>query len=102
MAGGKSTFLERAILNFLYNGAALVPPGTYYLAASLSPYDGNATGAAMDEVPNANGYVRVAVAANSTNFPVASGSVPAVLSTGADISFPTATGDWGTVLSLYL
>lgn len=45
-----------------------------------------------------NGYARVAVVANSTNFPNATVAQPAVLSNGVAITFPSPTADWGLAI----
>ena len=42
-----------------------------------------------------NNYGRIAVTANSTNFPNATSAEPAVLSNGTAITFPTPSADWG-------
>lgn len=49
-----------------------------------------------------NAYARVAVTANSTNFPSASSAQPAVISNGASIAFPTPTADWGLAVGFLL
>jgi hypothetical protein len=57
----------------------------------------------MNEVSTAGtAYARVAIVANLTNFPAATGSNPASKSNGAVFTFPTATAAWGTILSAYL
>jgi len=102
MAGSKTAYLEGKLLNFVFNGGVFVPVGTLYAALSLSPFDTSATGTVMDEVPSSGAYARVSIVANTTNFPVATGSNPAQITNGTTITFPTATGSWGTVLSVYL
>lgn len=63
-------------------------PTTVYLAAYVS----------SSEVTG-NGYSRVAITNNATNFPNASAGAK---TSGADFSFPEATGSWGTVDELRL
>tara|TARA_R110000772_G_scaffold83288_6_gene176132 strand:+ start:2711 stop:3079 length:369 start_codon:yes stop_codon:yes gene_type:complete len=63
-------------------------PVTVYLAAYV----------AATEVTG-NGYVRVAITNNATNWPAAAASA---MANGADFSFPEATGSWGTVDELRL
>lgn len=101
MAGSKSDYLEKAILDFLLGGGALSSPGTIYVALSTAAYSDAATGSSMTEVSGGS-YARVAVTNNSTNWPNATGTSPATKSNGTAVTFPTATGSWGTVASFYL
>lgn len=45
--------------------------------------------------PSGNGYARIAVTANSTNFPNASSAEPSVIQNGAAIGNWAPTADWG-------
>lgn len=101
MAGSKSADLEQKLLDFVLGGTSYTPPGTIYVALSTAAFDTSATGSALDEVTG-GAYARVALTNNPTNFPGASGSNPATKTTGVDVTFPTATADWGTVFSAYL
>ena len=105
MAGSKSDYLEKAILDYLLGATALaVPPTTatpVYVALSTAAYSDAATGAAMTEV-SGNAYARVAVANNTTNWPASTGTSPAQKQNGTAITFPAATGSWGTVTSFYI
>ncbi len=85
-------FLENTLLDLVFGGVSYAPPATIYLGLSTAaPGDDGATAA---EPPGANGYARVAVTNNLTNFPAASAGAK---SNGTAITFPTATGAWGTV-----
>jgi hypothetical protein len=66
-------------------------PATLYVA--LSTTTPTNTGTSVTE-PSGNAYARVGVTNNSTNFPAASARAK---SNGTDITFPTATGSWGTI-----
>ncbi|SRR6266568_1847350 len=101
MAGSKSAYLEAKLLDFVLGDTSYTPPGTVHIALSTSPFDPTATGSAMDEVSGGS-YARIAVTNNTTNFPNATGSNPAVKSPGLDIDFGTASADWGTVYSAYV
>lgn len=102
MAGNKSAYYERAILDLL-SGITYTPPATLYLALSTSSFTTSATGSVMNEVSaTGTAYARVAITANLTNFPAASGSNPATKSNGTVFTFPTATASWGTILSAYI
>lgn len=101
MAGSKSDYLEKAILDFLLGAVSLSSPGTIYVALSTAAYSDAATGTSMTEVSGGS-YARVAVTNNTTNWPVATGTSPATKANGTSITFPTATGSWGTVTAFYL
>ena len=92
MAGSKSDYLENKLLDHVLGNVAYTAPTTVYVALyTVAPADsGGGT-----EV-SGGGYARVAVANNSTNWPAASGGSK---SNGVDITFPTATADWGTVVA---
>lgn len=104
MAGSKSDYLEKAILDHVLGGSfTLAKPATVYVALSTAAYSDAATGAAMTEVSTTGtGYARVAVTNNDTNWPGATGTSPTTKQNGAAITFPTASGAWGTVTSFYI
>lgn len=87
-----SPYLEAGILDYIFGKQTLTQPTTLYIALST----GVATAAVAE--PSGNGYARVAVTNNTTNFPSATGSNPATVSNGTLITFPTVTGtaqSWG-------
>lgn len=98
MAGSKSDWYANRILDHLFGNNSHTPPSTMYVALSTSAFQDSATGSDMNEV-GGGGYSRVAVENNSTNWPSASGQEKA---NGEVFTFPTATGNWGTVQSFYL
>lgn len=78
---------------------ALVQNTTYAFGATL--YWGLATAFTDDaytEIPNAFAYARVAMTANATNMPVTAGA----FSNGIAVTWPTATGSWGTPLYVFV
>lgn len=84
-----SDFLENAVLDHIFTDPAYSPPATLYVALSTAdPLD---TGAGIAE-PVGNAYQRVGVTA--ATFSAASGGVK---TNTATISFPQATGSWGTI-----
>jgi hypothetical protein len=104
--GRKSNYLAKKILDFQFSGVAYTPPATYYfgILVDTNSDDQRAAGT-FTEVASANGYARVAVTNNATNFPGAvlgtitlnGASVPAMIKNCAiEIRWPTATGPWGT------
>lgn len=89
--GSFSNFLELELLDHVFGNAAYSAPVTLYVA--LSTADPTDAGSGLAE-PSGNGYARVAVTNNATNFPAASGGAK---SNGTAITFPQATGAWGTI-----
>lgn len=83
----KSDYLENKLLDHVLGGPDYARPATVYLALfSAAPTDvGGGTELA------GNGYARVAVTNNSTNFPAAAGGSK---SNGVEIAFAAATADW--------
>lgn len=93
MAGSKSDYLENKMLDLVLGGQAYTPPASLYFGLfTASPSDaGGGT-----EV-SGNGYARVAVTNNLTNFPAASGGSK---QNAAAVTWPTATGSWGVVVAV--
>lgn len=103
MAGSKSAYYEKKILDFTLAGVAYTPPGVLYLALSTVAFTVNATGTVMNEVSTSGtAYARLPITCNTTNWPVSTGSGPASISNGVVLTFATATASWGTILSAYL
>jgi hypothetical protein len=85
----KSNYLEDEILDHVLGGGDYTRPATVYV--SLHSADPGETGA--NELTG-NGYARVAVTNNATNWPAASGGVK---SNGTAITFAAAvTADWAS------
>jgi hypothetical protein len=84
--------MEQALLNHIFNDPAFTPDANIFVALSTTtPTDagGNFT------EPVGNGYGRVSTAA--ADWAAASGTAPASKANGNAITFPSATGAWGTV-----
>ena len=88
----KSVTTSSAVLDSVLGGDTYVPAAGYQFALyTVAPTQfGGGT-----EV-SGGGYARVSVANNATTFPDA---VSGVKSLGIQVAFPTATGDWGTVVA---
>lgn len=88
---------EKKILDAIFGNTALsgVPATLYVGLLTAAPSD---DGSGVSE-PSGNGYARVAVTNNTTNWPAATGSGAGASSktNGSTITFPQATGAWGTV-----
>lgn len=84
-ASGKSNYLISKVLNQFWNATAYTFPSTLYFALWTSTLTAASTGSSSGEAAY-TGYARVAVTANTTNFPSSSG--------GANITNATAI-TWG-------
>jgi hypothetical protein len=93
MAGSFSDFLELEVLDHVFGNATYSAPANLHIALfTVAPTDsGGGT-----EVTGGS-YARVSVTNNATNFPAASGGAK---SNGAEITFVTATGNWGTIVAM--
>lgn len=91
MAGLIST-LEAALLDHLLNDGAYTPPSNWFVA--LSTTTPTEAGGNFTE-PSGNGYARVSTAA--ADWAAASAGDPSVKDNANAITFPQATGSWGTV-----
>jgi len=94
--GSFTNFLENEILDHIFGNAAYSSPATLYVGlstSSITDAGGNIT------EPVGGSYARVAITNNATNFPAASGGAK---SNGTEITFPSATGSWGTVIDFFI
>lgn len=78
-------------MNEFFGGTNYIPAATLHVG--LSTTTPSKAGSNITE-PSGNGYARVAVPNNASNFPAASAGSK---QNGATIAFPEATGVWGTV-----
>lgn len=87
-----STSINNKLLDGVLGGVALsgIPATIYFGLSTTTP---TVSGGNVTE-PSGNGYARVAVANNTTNFAAASASVKA---NSTAIVWPTPTGSWGTL-----
>ena len=94
--GSFADYLENKVLDYVFNGTAFTPATPLYVGLStttITDAGGNIT------EPVGNNYSRVSVAKNTTNWPVSSGGA---IANGVAITFPTASGSWGTVIDFFL
>lgn len=100
-AGALTDYAENKIVDALFRGQSLGVPATWYYALyTVCPTDSTAG----TEVSGGS-YARVAVAASLANFAgtQSAGSTTASTGTGGTtsnngaVTFPTATGTWGTI-----
>ena len=91
MSGGKGNYINNGLLNAVLNHAAMVAlPSTVYVAL----FTANPTDAGGGTEVTGGSYARVAVVANTTNFPTTTSES---ISNATVITFPNATASWGTV-----
>ena len=84
---------EADILEYWFSGTALPNTPTHIGLFTVNPSD-DATGGT--EVTG-GAYAREAFARNGTNWGSSSGGAPSTIESLVDLTFTTATADWGTV-----
>ncbi len=95
-------YLDGALNQMVFGDTAYTVPADLYIALSTTTpvqAKGTATPYWNFTEPSGSAYARVTVANNTTNW-VAAASQPATgqeQDNGTAITFPTATGSWGTV-----
>jgi hypothetical protein len=89
--GSFSDYLELAILDQIVGKTDYTMPTAYVALCTADPTDAG-TGADMNEVADANGYARVTT--SGSDWDAASSGATA---NAAELSFPEASGAWGTV-----
>ena len=89
MASGKSNSLISKLLNAVLNATAYSSPATIYAALWTSTLSASSTGSTSGEA-SYSGYARVAVTANTTNFPTSSGG--AAITNGTAVTFAANGG----------
>ena len=86
-----SDYLENELLDHWLGNSAYTAPATVYVGLSTAdPLD---DGSGLAE-PVGNGYARVSVTNNLTEWPAAVGGSK---NNANDVTFPLATGSWGTI-----
>lgn len=93
MAGTMSDYLENKVLDHVLGNTAYTAPATTYLGLWTVTLSDTSTGSTEGEVSGGS-YARASVTNNTTNWPNASAGSK---NNGADITFTTATGSWGTI-----
>lgn len=84
--------LEAAILDHLLLGTTYTPPANWFIG--LSTTTPTETGSNFTE-PVGNAYARVST--SGATWSAAVGGAPSTKSNAAQITFPVATGSWGTI-----
>ena len=92
--------IQQSLIDHIFGGGNYTRPATLYLGLSTTTI--SATGTNITE-PSGNGYARVSITNNTTNFPVSTTvGGKAVKTNGVTLQFPEATGAWGTVTNWFL
>lgn len=86
--GGFSDYWENKILDHVFGNDTYTPPTIYVALSTAEPLD-DASGVAE---PSGNGYARVETCASDW-----SSSSGGSVSNAMSITFPTASGSWGTI-----
>lgn len=89
-------FLENALLNHAFRNSIYTPPATVYVALFTVVPGENSAGTEV----SGNAYARQSIAFAAPGAP-GSGTAGQILNS-ADVTFPTATGSWGTVVAIGL
>lgn len=96
MAGSLSDYAEKKVLDLLFGNTAFSLAGPLYLALLTdSNTQAQRDAGTVTEVAGGS-YARVSITQNTTNWPNASGTT-ATKASGAAFTFPSPTGNWGTV-----
>jgi hypothetical protein len=84
-------YLANKVMDYNFGQTSYTVPSTLYFGLSTTVIGNDGNGATE---PVGNGYARVAVTNNKTNF---SSSSNGVLSNLIAVSFPESTASWGTI-----
>lgn len=96
MAGSKSNYLSKKVIDEYLGATAFSAAGTLYWGLWTSALADGSHGGTAGEA-NYSSYARVSQTNNSTNFPNATGSTTATKNNGTLVTFPTSTGGSSTI-----
>lgn len=99
--GQKTSYLEQALLAHSFGQTLWTPPPTWFVVASTEAFDPTLDGGSVVE-PTDSAYARLAIGNDSGNFSAPAGSSPCSIQNLLAWTFPSATADWGAILSVYL
>jgi hypothetical protein len=98
MANNFNEFLRNSVLNHVFGGVTMTPPGSLYVGLSTTAIADNGTGATE---PTGATYNRAAITNNKTFWTTATGAENAV-SNSVEFSFPESDAAWGTISHFFL
>lgn len=90
LGGALGNSVRNGLLDLAFGAVSYTRPSSVYAALFTAPPNAGGGGTEI----SGGAYSRVTISNNGSNFPAASGGSK---SNGAQITFPTATGPWGTV-----
>lgn len=93
MAANASDYLEDAAMDHIFNKVTLTSPTTWVALFTADPTDAD-TGT---EVTQGGAYARIRVFPNASSSPAWNASTGGLVDNGADITWATASDNWGTV-----
>lgn len=91
-------YLRNSLLNHAFGNVGYTAPGTLYLGLSSTPIADDGTGGTE---PIANGYARVSLANNKTNWSTATGAANTIQN-AVELAFPESSGAWGTLTHFFV
>ena len=92
---GKTDYTENNLLNFIFRGTAFpVPAGLFIALFTTTPSADAGTGGVE---ATGGSYARQAVARNTTEWKDPATAVQGLTENVNTITFPTASGSWGTI-----
>lgn len=99
--GQKMAYLELAVLNHCLGIAPFTAPANLFFIASTAIFDPTLTGTSVVEPVVDPSYARISAANSTATWATPSGSNPTSTDNIVQVTFATATVDWGTILSVY-
>jgi hypothetical protein len=93
-----TTYEANRILKQLFGAVNYVAPGSWWLGLSTKAIGIDGVIPADGEPTTTAGYGRAEVTNNGTSFDTTATSLPTLIST----SFGASSGDWGTIVSIFL
>ena len=91
--------LEMALLDLVWGADAYTPAADLYVGLSTTAINNDGTG--ITEPDALDGYARVQVTNDLTEWPAAASGGPATKQNANEIAFPTASGTWGQVTHFF-
>jgi hypothetical protein len=91
----KSDYLEAEILKHIFRTGSFTKPTVLAIALCTAAPTDASTGATITEVANAGSYARTTLNPLDANWTAP--GVGGLIDNASAITFPTATGSWGTV-----
>jgi hypothetical protein len=95
MPGFFTDYVNNKFLDLVLGNSAFAPPSALYVGLSLNA--SNKSGNVVE--PTSGGYARVALSNDLSTFPTAVGGTK---SNATTVGFAAPTGNWGTVLSVFV